>query len=358
MAEPKEAKAEGAEKLDQYRRMRDPAKTPEPFGAERTPAEGNRFVVQEHHATALHWDFRIERDGVLVSWAVPKGIPPDPYDNRMAVHTEDHPLDYIEFEGEIPEGEYGGGQVYLWDQGTYECEKYNDREVIVVLHGERVRGRYVLVQTNGRNWLMHRMDPPEDPSREAFPRGLRPMRATDAARLPTGKGDWLFEPWFGGLHVLLASEGGRVELTDDDGADVTERFPDFRPLGRALGALGVVLDGEIVVLDAGGRPDAAALGRSRRNPSQRPALFVAADLVWLDGHSAASLAYRDRRALLGRLDFNGPGWRVGPSSDDGRALLAAAAEQGLAGVMAKQAGGRYEPGEQSASVRRIPAKSD
>ncbi|MDQ1359713.1 MAG: bifunctional non-ous end joining protein LigD, partial [Acidimicrobiaceae bacterium] len=116
------------------------------------------FVVQEHHATALHWDFRLERDGVLVSWAIPKGVPLDPGSNRLAVHTEDHPLDYGTFEGEIPKGEYGGGKVILWDHGHFECEKWTEREVIVELHGSRVSGRYVLFKTGGRNWMIHRMD--------------------------------------------------------------------------------------------------------------------------------------------------------------------------------------------------------
>ena len=119
-----------------------------------------RFVVQEHHATALHWDLRLERGGVLVSWAVPKGIPPHPKQNNLAVHTEDHPLDYYDFEGEIPKGQYGGGKVILWDQGTYDVEEWEDKKVKVVLHGKRVEGEYVLFQTNGKNWMMHRVSPP------------------------------------------------------------------------------------------------------------------------------------------------------------------------------------------------------
>ncbi|HEV7888976.1 MAG TPA: DNA polymerase ligase N-terminal domain-containing protein, partial [Acidimicrobiales bacterium] len=289
-----------------------------------------------------------EREGVLVSWAVPKGIPPHPKENRMAVHTEDHPMEYLDFEGQIPEGEYGGGMVHLWDQGTYECEKWRDDEVIVVLHGQRARGRYALIKTKGKNWLMHRMDPPEDPAREPFPHGLRPMRWTTGPLPedgPHGGGgggggkDWSYEPAWGGVHVLLACDGGRVELTDEDGADVTPRFPEFRALGRSLGALPVVLDGEVV--RTGGEH-----------------AFFACDLVWLDGHSATSLPYRDRRRLLERIDFAGPGWRIGPSHEDGRALLAAAAEQGLAGVVSKAWEGRYEPGRISKSVVLTRAEMD
>src|SRR5256885_13555170 len=131
--------------------MRDFGRTPEPAGGE-GEAPGDRFVVQEHHSTSLHWDFRLERDGVLVSWSVPKGIPEDPKVNHLAVHTEDHPLSYADFAGEIPAGNYGAGSVTIWDHGTYETHKFRDREVIVTLHGERVRGKYALFQTDGRNW--------------------------------------------------------------------------------------------------------------------------------------------------------------------------------------------------------------
>ena len=147
--------------LSSYRAKRDPARTPEPVPppGSVTPGSDDTFVVQEHHASALHWDFRLERHGVLVSWAVPKGVPLDPSTNRLAVQTEDHPLSYADFEGDIGEGEYGGGRVIVWDRGTYETEEWTDRKVKVVLHGSRVEGRYVLFSTGGKNWMMHRMMP-------------------------------------------------------------------------------------------------------------------------------------------------------------------------------------------------------
>jgi DNA ligase D-like protein (predicted 3'-phosphoesterase) len=118
-------------------------------------------VIQEHHARRLHWDFRLERDGVLVSWALPKGLPEDPKTNRLAIRTEDHPLEYASFEGEIPPGQYGAGTVKIWDRGTYETEKWTDDQIKVILHGSRVSGRYVLIHTGDDQWLMHRMDPPD-----------------------------------------------------------------------------------------------------------------------------------------------------------------------------------------------------
>src|SRR6202521_1729897 len=124
----------------------------------RKGAKAPRYVVQEHHARSLHWDFRLEKEGVLVSWAVPKGIPADPKINPLAENVEDHPIDYIDFAGEIPAGEYGGGQVSIWDHSTSATHKWSEREVMVTLHGDRVRGRYVLFKTDGKNWMIHRMD--------------------------------------------------------------------------------------------------------------------------------------------------------------------------------------------------------
>src|SRR5437764_671302 len=174
-----------AKKLAEYEAKRDFKKTPEP-GA-RVPKKASRalrFVVQEHHARRLHWDLRLEKDGVGVSWAVPKGIPPDPKKNHLAVHVEDHPLEYFKFAGEIPKGEYGGGQVMIWDEGTYDPIKWSDREVMVDLHGRRLQGRYVLFQTRGNDWMNHRMDPPQDPDRRPVPQKREPMLAGASRQTP------------------------------------------------------------------------------------------------------------------------------------------------------------------------------
>jgi bifunctional non-homologous end joining protein LigD len=349
----------GANPLGQYRSMRDFGRTPEPAGAEGAAETGARFVVQEHHATALHWDFRLERDGVLVSWAVPKGIPPDPRLNHLAVHTEDHPLSYIDFEGHIPEGEYGGGKVVLWDSGTYDCHKWDEREVMVTLAGKRARGRYVLFRTGGKNWMMHRMDPPEDPGREPMPADLRPLDLPEGG-LPSDEDAWSFEAALGRQRVLVASEGGRLRVFAT-GGETTTHYPELRLLGRALGAVAVVLEGEVMALDADGRPDDASLGRRaearsdaalRRLAEHSPVTFFAADVVWLEGHSTAALPYRERRTLLGRLELAGPSWQtVGAHPGDGSALLKATRTQGLAGVVARRSDGGYE----SESLRFVPA---
>ncbi|HET9772345.1 MAG TPA: non-homologous end-joining DNA ligase, partial [Acidimicrobiia bacterium] len=350
------------EKLERYQEMRDFGATPEPSGAEPVPEragaeEGGRprFVVQEHHATSLHWDLRLERDGVLASWAVPRGIPPDPKQNHLAVHTEDHPLMYLEFSGEIPTGHYGAGKMTIWDSGTYETEKWSDREVMVVLHGERARGRYVLFQTNGNQWMIHRMDPPEDPGRELMPEGWRPMLATPATKVPRDEDQWSFEVKWDGIRALASVSGGRIRLEARSGRDVSHRYPELSALGRALGATEVVLDGEIVALDPKtGRPSFERLQRRmhvesesaiRRLRQDVPITYVVFDVLWLDGHPTTGLAYTERRRLLEGLNLNGANWHTPATHPgEGRALLDATASAGLEGIVAKRLDSLYEPG--------------
>src|SRR4051795_5218598 len=169
------------EKLAEYRAKRDFAKTHEPAGSGATagePAAAGRFVVQEHHATRLHWDLRLEHAGALASWAVPNGIPDDPKRNHLAVRTEDHPLEYLEFHGEIPKGQYGAGTMTIWDHGTYEAEKWRDDEVIATFHGDRLEGRYALFRAgkDPKDWMIHRMAPPVA-GRDPMPEQVPPMLA-------------------------------------------------------------------------------------------------------------------------------------------------------------------------------------
>src|ERR671921_428878 len=181
-----------SDNLDSYRRKRNFSATPEPSGDDGGDDDAApRFVVQEHHARALHWDLRLEHGGTLASWAVPKGIPQDPKRNNLAVRTEDHPLEYLDFHGEIPQGSYGAGTMRIYDRGTFDLHKWRDKEVMVTFHGERVRGRYVLFRTSGKNWMIPRMDPPEDPTREAMPEWIDPMLAR-LGELP-GDDGWAYE---------------------------------------------------------------------------------------------------------------------------------------------------------------------
>jgi bifunctional non-homologous end joining protein LigD len=324
-----------------------------------------RFVVQEHHARALHWDLRLEHDGVLASWAVPKGIPPDPSQNHLAVRTEDHPLEYLEFHGDIPEGEYGAGTMRIWDRGTYEVHKFRDAEVMVTFHGERVQGRYVLFRTRGKDWMIHRMDPPQDPDREPFPEHLEPMLAK-AGPLPRDDDDdprWAYEIKWDGVRALAYVDGGRLRLESRNGNDITPRYPELRDLGRALGSMQAVLDGEVVAFDGDGRPSFQRLqGRMhltsehavRRLADREPVTYVIFDLLFLDGHSLLDLPYADRRAALTRLGLDGPTWRT-PAHHvgDGEAMLAASKAQGLEGILAKRLDSAYAPGRRGGSWIKV-----
>src|SRR3954464_10150899 len=195
--------------LDEYAAKRDFDATPEPSGApaRRTPKGTARFVVQEHHARAMHWDLRLERDGVLASWAVPKGIPMRTKPNHLAVRTEDHPMEYLDFAGDIPQGEYGAGSMGVWDTGTYDVEKWSDREVMAVFHGSRMRGRYVLFRTSkesgGKQWMIHRMDPPDAPTPQSVPPHLKPMLATSTTDLPHDDGHWSYEMKWDGMRAIV-----------------------------------------------------------------------------------------------------------------------------------------------------------
>ena len=316
-----------------------------------------RFVVQEHHATSLHWDFRLERDGVLVSWAVPKGIPPDPKRNHLAVHVEDHPLSYIDFAGEIPDGNYGAGSVGLWDQGNYEELKWSEREVMVVLHGNRVEGRYVLFQTQGKNWMIHRMDPPQDAGREPMPAGIEPMKAKLATAIPRDAANYGFEFKWDGIRAVAFSSGGRIRLQSRSFEDVTARYPELREMGAAIGSQELVLDGEVIAVDKNGRPSFELLqGRMgltnetdiRHRMREVPVGYVIFDLLYLNGHSTMPLPYSERRRLLEDLKLKGRFWQTPPSTaGDGEVTLAASQQLGLEGVMAKRLDSSYQPGKRS-----------
>lgn len=305
-------------------------------------ADGRAFVIQEHHARALHWDLRLERDGVLVSWAVPKGIPLDPKRNHLAVRTEDHPLEYAAFEGDIPKGEYGGGHVAIWDRGAYELEKWTEREVIVVLHGERARGRYVLFATGTKNWMLHRMDPA--PAGYAPPPAdLAPMSAVSGP-LPRDDAAFAYEFRWPGARLLAVVEGGRARGIGEDGEDRTAEVPDQRGLGEAVGARPVVIDGVVVTLGEDGHL-LATTPRSGRRKAPASTL-VAFDLVYLDGRLLVDAAYDERRALLEGLGLTGPALTVAPSFTDrpGSDVLDAARSGGLPGIVAKRRSSRYAPG--------------
>ena len=329
-----------ADRLTTYRSMRDPGRTPEPVPAAQ-PASGqnNRFVIQEHHARRLHYDFRLERDGVLVSWAVPKNLPDTSTVNHLAVHTEDHPLEYATFEGDIPKGEYGGGHVAIWDSGTYDTEKFRDSgengEVIVNLHGNRVSGRYVLIQTEGKNWLVRRMKEQR----------LQPMLATHGSVDRLSADHWAFEGKWDGYRLLVDADHGRIRLTARSGRDVTGEYPQLQSLAADLADHHVILDGEVVALQDGVPSFQAMQNRGSGSHIE----FWCFDILSLDGRDLTRAKYRDRRKLLETL-ASGGALTVPPllPADD---PLKFADERGFEGVVAKKWDSGYRPGRSEAWVK-------
>lgn len=358
------------DRLDTYRAKRDRLRTPEPVPPPGPPPTGNddTFVIQEHHARRLHWDLRLERGGVLVSWAIPRGIPADPKQNHLAVHTEDHPLEYAEFSGEIPAGEYGGGTMTIWDRGTYQLEKWRDDEVIIVLQGSRAVGRYVLFQTDGKNWMIHRMDPPVT-DWTSLPELVRPMLASPGT-MPSvaDDDDYGYEMKWDGIRIVLYSSGGRVRAMTRNDIEVSNTYPELRQLGEALGSRECVLDGEIVAFDPRGQISFGTLQRRmhvtkptavRQLMTSIPVIYLIFDILHLDGESTVDLTYDDRRELLESLELSGPRWQVPPRFvGHGAEALQTASDRNLEGIVAKRRTSRYHPGRRSPEWIKVKDRLD
>jgi bifunctional non-homologous end joining protein LigD len=352
------------EELAEYNRKRSFEKTPEPTG--RKPPEqeqhATRFVVQEHHARRLHWDLRLERDGVLASWALPRGFPETTSENRLAIHTEDHPLEYLTFAGDIPAGEYGGGGMFIWDSGTYEAEKFTATKVTFELSGDKVQGKFALFQTHDDQWLLHRMTPVET-AREPMPLDVEPMTAVSSRTFPSDEAEWGFEISWSGVRTIAYGEVGRLTLMADGEREVTRQFPELAPLVRALGSHRAVLDGVIVAFDESGRPTREPVERRiaadtdslvRRLRRDAPVTYVLFDALYADRRNLVEAPYEERRAELDALRLSGPNWQVPAyQPSDGLALLEASREQGLDGIVAKRLASPYRPGQRSRDWREL-----
>jgi bifunctional non-homologous end joining protein LigD len=393
--------------LATYHKKRDFGKTPEPSGKEKTArsrGKSLRFVVQMHRATRLHYDFRLEADGVLASWAVPKGPTLAPGDRRLAMHVEDHPLDYRDFEGNIPEGQYGAGSVIVWDKGTYALAEGDDPadeigsgKIKFVLHGKKLHGVFALVKIKPREdesgdpWLLIKdkdeyADPKYDPAdhpesvksgktladvardprartwqskpssrhatataskqrrasvkRDPVPHPKSLMLATLVSD-PFDDPEWLFEIKWDGYRALCTIEENSFSLVSRNGLDMLQRFPGLDELANAFASLPVVVDGEIVSLDAEGRSAFQRLQESQKKPAGLT--YAAFDLLYADGTDLRSKPLEERKALLERLIRN----------DDlvlyskhivgkGTALYDVATKQRLEGIIGKRRASTYQ----------------
>ena len=409
-----------AEPLSAYIAKRTAGKTPEPVpsdprGAPTDAEDLPRFVIQEHHATALHWDLRLERNGVLASWAVPRGIPHTPKRNNLAIQTEDHPMEYATFSGSIPRGEYGAGTMTIWDDGRYELEKWREDEVIFTAEGRPGgplgRVRLALIRTDGKGekstWLLHRMktDAAGRPQQEGVPvqasdqadeprgaaarrmeapgpaagtRGgfptrdeLKPMIATPStpgiAREAARRwGPWVEVKW-DGIRAIGVWDGRRLHLRARSGNDITAKYPELTRVDAGLGPEPAVVDGEIVALDAKGRPSFTRLqGRMNlakpheieRATPRTPVHFFVFDVLAHGGTDAASLPLRERRRILETLTADAIDPIVlPPVFDDVDAALAGARNFGLEGVVVKDPSSPYRRGLRSESWLKVKLTS-
>ncbi|HWM40904.1 MAG TPA: DNA ligase D, partial [Burkholderiales bacterium] len=378
-----------AERLERYREMRDFGITPEPKGARsrakpkgaRSRAKSStrelRYSVQRHDATRLHYDLRLELEGVLKSWAVPKGPSLDPADKRLAVQTEDHPLDYGEFEGVIPEKQYGAGEVLLWDRGTWRPEDPDPAAALrkgrlhFRLEGEKLRGRWVLTRTRGDakkpQWLLIKRNDdearaevdivgerPESVKRApkkakraakaALPQFITPQLAT-LVTAPPKTGDWVYEVKHDGYRMLSRIARGGARLFTRSGRDWTDRLSH---LARALGKLGLDgtwLDGEIVALRADGRASFQALQNAFDAGAASTIVYYVFDAPFLDGRDLRQLPLRERKERLKRSLKTSDSVRFSEDlSGTGDEVLEHACKLGLEGLIGKQAESVYVGG--------------
>ena len=355
--------------LSTYRRKRDFKVTPEPQGRVRGSGAQLQFVIQRHAARQLHFDFRLELDGVLKSWAVPKGPSESVGERRLAVEVEDHPLDYAEFEGDIPAGQYGAGHVDIWDRGTWKPigdprEGLRDGHLKFDLTGRRLRGRWALVRMKPRNgggkdnWLLIREGDPAPKSdaaapgarstrstsrRTLMPKQMAPELATLVSTPPAGSG-WIYEVKFDGYRLLARIRGDDVTLFTRAGLDWSTRFPGIVAGLSALGIKEAWIDGEAIAVNELGKTDFGRLQRSMEEGAKAPVRYAVFDLLYHDGTDLRKRPLTERRALLKRLLGAKPAAALVFSEDlgeDGAALLAKACKVGLEGLMAKRADSNY-----------------
>jgi bifunctional non-homologous end joining protein LigD len=434
-------------KLDEYRRKRKFDRTPEPSGDEPQPgvkakqprkrilggeptsneedarwkasvkarpastAHGDTFVVQKHSATRLHYDFRLAVEGTLKSWAVPKGPSLNPDDKRLAVMTEDHPLDYAGFEGKIPAGNYGAGTVMVWDRGTFSTigdapagRQIASGEIKFSLNGEKLRGSFVLVKLKqsqkGNEWLMikHR-DADADlawdvdghdgsvltgrtleeiaeempPKREPAPLGAGELPGARKSAMPAKTGlmlssplarpfsdpKWLFEIKWDGVRTLARIADGALELVSRNGLDVTKQYPELAELPRVTSARQAILDGEIVALDEKGHSEFARLQQRMhvRAPApalvgQVPATYYVFDLLYCDGYDLRQVALVERKEFLKRLLHPSEHVRYSDHQmEHGKELYELAGQNGLEGIIGKRADSWYSEGRSNSWVK-------
>jgi bifunctional non-homologous end joining protein LigD len=348
------------EQLESYSTKRKFDKTPEPPPAQVT-GEGSAFVVHRHHASRLHYDLRLEQNGVLKSWAVPKGLPPRPGIMRLAVNVEDHPLEYLHFEGAIPKGEYGGGMMWKFAQGRYEITKQKKDGFYFRLQSQELNAEYRTHRTKENQWLLERVDKPQtDWLRDP----IEPMLSRPADQPPSSE-DYLFEVKWDGIRAIISLDEGEIRIHGRNRMDFTKQFPELLIPEQAFRATSALFDGEIVCLEADGRPNFRNVihrmqqkseGAIERAKAKYPATCYLFDCLYLDGRPIINEPLSRRREWLKDAIRKESAYRVSEAVEEGAPFFQAAKEMGLEGIMAKQRKSTYLPGKRSESWLKIKTR--
>lgn len=348
------------EQLEKYSTKRDFEKTPEP-AAEVKEETGNRFVVHRHHASRLHYDLRLEQDGVLKSWAVPKGLPPAPGIKRLAVQTEDHPMEYLKFEGKIPKGLYGGGDMWVYASGKYEITKDKKDGFYFRLHSPAMSGEYRIYKIKVKDYLLERVDRPQV---DWLHENIEPMLAQSKKEVPVSD-SFIYEVKWDGIRVMVSLDEGKITLRSRNNLDLTKKFPELLNAEKSFRGTCGLFDGEIVCLDEKGRPDfkevihrmqRSAEGDIERARKKNPVYCYLFDLLYLDGRAVVNEPLLRRRGWLKDVVKKDSSYRLSEIVDDGEGLFAAAGELGLEGIMAKDKTSKYFPGKRTDTWYKIKVR--
>ncbi len=355
---PPHDKRKTTEQLQEYEKKRDFNKTPEPdiVGEE---SAGSRFVIQRHHASHLHYDLRLEQEGTLKSWAIPRGMPPEPGVKRLAVQTEDHPLKYLSFEGEIPKGEYGGGMMWVYASGTYEITKEKKNGFYFRLSSRTFNAEYRMHLMKGKEWLLERVDKPQ---KDFLGTAIKPMLAGSVKKPPTG--DYLHEVKWDGIRAMITLNEGELTIRSRNMNIITEQFPELNVPEEAFRINNAVFDAEIVCLDEHGRADFKKVIRrlmSKKNfdslSRRNPAYCYLFDCLYMDGKQLTQEPLLRRREWLKDSVRKDSNYRISEVVEDGEALFEAAKQLGVEGIISKEPLGKYYPDRRSDTWVKVKVKT-
>jgi bifunctional non-homologous end joining protein LigD len=349
---PVNKKHKSPEQLETYTKKRDFEKTPEP-AAKVIDGSGSNFVVHRHHASHLHYDLRLEQDGVLKSWAVPRGLPPYPGVKRLAVQTEDHPMEYLTFDGKIPKGQYGAGEMWIYALGKYQITKEKKDGFYFRLNSKEINGEYRIHKTKEKEWLLERVDEPQVDYLHKF---IEPMLSESSSKPPQSS-DYIYEIKWDGIRAMIALENGQVKIVNRNERDITAQFPELHNGEKAFRATCALFDAEIVSLDKTGKPEFKKVINRLMSSGEtnilklsktNPVYCYIFDCLYLDGRSLVNEPLLKRREWLkDAVRIGDSPYRVSEFVEDGDSLLEAAREHQLEGIMAKKSSGKYLPGKRS-----------